>query len=136
MSLRNQKLALVSSLDTTIKGNSQVEDLFQEFTQGLGGSEYINRFFNAYQNLMKEPTNEGARSELINSAQSLVSYLKDRRKDMDRTLASTDYDMRQYINKVNTLAKKIAQMKYSRATPRLMPVVKITKTCWMRGTAT
>ncbi|MFN3976870.1 MAG: flagellar hook-associated protein FlgK [Aquificaceae bacterium] len=110
MSVRNQKLSLVSSLDTTIKGGSQVEDLFQEFTQGLGGSEYINQFFTAYQNLMKEPTNEGARSELINSAQSLVSYLKDRRRDMDRMMAGTDYDMRQYINKINTLTRKIAQI--------------------------
>ncbi len=110
MSLRNQKLSLVSALDTTIKGNSQVENLFQEFTQGLGGSEYINRFFTAYQNLMKEPTNEGARSELLNSAQSLISYLKDRRRDMDRSLASTEYDIRQYINKINTLSKKIAQI--------------------------
>ncbi len=110
MSIRNQKLSIVSSLDTTIKGGSQVEDLFQEFTQGLGGSEYINRFFTAYQNLMKEPTNEGARSELINSAQSLISYLKDRRRDMDRIMAGTDYDMRQYINKINTLTKKIAQI--------------------------
>ncbi len=110
MSLRNQKLSTVSALDTTIKGNSQVENLFQEFTQGLGGSEYINRFFTAYQNLMKEPTNEGARSELLNSAQSLIAYLRDRRRDMDKNLAGTHYDMRQYINKINTLTKKIASI--------------------------
>ncbi len=110
MSLRNQKLSLVSSLDTTIKGNSQVESLFQEFTQGLGGSEYVNRFFESYQNLMKEPTNQGARSEFINSAQGLISYMKDRKRDLDRILAGTDYDMRQYINKINTLSKKIAQI--------------------------
>ncbi len=110
MSLRNQKLSTVSALDTTIKGNSQVENLFQEFTQGLGGSEYINRLFTAYQNLMKEPTNEGARSELLNSAQSLIAYLRDRRRDMDKSLAGTHYDMRQYINKINTLTKKIASI--------------------------
>ncbi len=110
MSLRNQKLSTVSTLDTAIKGNSQVENLFQEFTEGLGGSEYINRFFTAYQDLMKEPTNEGARSELLNSAQSLIFYLRDRKKDMERYLNSTDYDMRQYINKINTLLKKLAQI--------------------------
>ncbi len=110
MSLRNQKLSTVSALDTTIKGNSQVENLFQEFTQGLGGSEYINRLFTAYQNLMKEPTNEGARSELLNSAQSLIVYLRDRRRDMDKSLAGTHYDMRQYINKINTLTRKIASI--------------------------
>ncbi|MEN3027864.1 MAG: flagellar hook-associated protein FlgK [Aquificaceae bacterium] len=110
MITRNQKLSLVSSLETAIRGNSQVESLFQEFMQGLGGSEYINRFFTAYQNLMKEPTNEGAKSELLNSAQSLISYLKDRRVDMDRMLAGTDYDMNRHITKINLLSKKIAQI--------------------------
>ncbi|MCS7171590.1 MAG: flagellar hook-associated protein FlgK [Aquificaceae bacterium] len=110
MLTRNQKLSLVSSLDTTIKNNSQIESLFQEFTQGLGGSEYINRLFGAYQNLMKEPTNEGAKSELLNSARGFLAYIKDRKTDMDRALANTDYTMRQYINKINTLSKKIAQI--------------------------
>ncbi|MFN3599562.1 MAG: flagellar hook-associated protein FlgK [Aquificaceae bacterium] len=110
MSLRNQKLSLVSSLDTNIKGNSQVEGIFQEFAQGLGGSEYLNRFLTSYQNLMKEPTNEGVRNELFHSAKSLVSYLKDRKKDLDRMQNATDYDMRQFISKVNTLTKKIAQI--------------------------
>lgn len=59
---------------------------------------------------MKEPTNEGARSELLNSAQSLIAYLRDRRRDMDKSLAGTHYDMRQYINKINTLTKKIASI--------------------------
>ncbi len=80
MSLRNQKLSTVSTLDTAIKGNSQVENLFQEFTEGLGGSEYINRFFTAYQDLMKEPTNEGARSELLN-----LSFLNIQRTGFLRT---------------------------------------------------
>ncbi|MFN7065856.1 MAG: FlgK family flagellar hook-associated protein, partial [Aquificaceae bacterium] len=110
MSVRNQKLSLVSSLDTGIRGNSQVEGLFQELIQGLGGSDYINRFFTSYQNLMKEPTNQGARSELLQSSKSLISYLKDRRRDLDRIQEGTDYDMKQFINKVNTLTKKIAQI--------------------------
>ncbi|RMH81027.1 MAG: flagellar hook-associated protein FlgK [Acidobacteria bacterium] len=110
MSLRNQKLSLVSALDTTMRGNSRIEDLFQEFTQGLGGSEYISMFFSSYQNLMKEPTNEGAKGELKNSARSLLSYLKDRRRDLDRALDSIDYDMRQYVDRVNNLTKKIANI--------------------------
>ncbi|MCS7195954.1 MAG: flagellar hook-associated protein FlgK [Aquificaceae bacterium] len=110
MITRNQKLSLISSLETTIRGNSQVESLFQEFIQGLGGSEYINRFFTAYQNLMKEPTNEGAKGELLNSAQSLISYLKDRRMDMDRMLAGTDYEMNQHLARINNLSKKIARI--------------------------
>ncbi len=108
MAMRNSKLSLVSSLETALQGNSRVEDLFQEFTQGLGGSEYINRFFGAYQNLMKDPTNQGAKSELINSAKSLLSYLRDRKRDLDKAEASVDYDMRQAIDRINTLTRKIA----------------------------
>ncbi len=110
VSLRNQKLSLVSALDVSIKGHSQVENIFQEFIQGLGGSEYLNSFFTSYQNLMKEPTNQGARSGLLNSSKSLISYLKDRRKDLDGLLNGTDYEMRQFINKINNLTKKIAQI--------------------------
>lgn len=110
VSLRNQKLSMVSYLDTVIKGNTQVENLFQEFIQGLGGSEYLNNFFTSYQNLMKEPTNQGARSELIHSSKSLISYLKDRKKDMDGLLMGTDYNIRQMVNRINNLTKKIAQI--------------------------
>jgi len=107
---RNAQLSLVSSLDEKIKNNSRVEDLFQEFTQGLGGLEYINGFFSSYQDLMKDPTNEGARSKLVNSAGSLVSYLKDRKRNLDSVSNSIDYSMRQYIDKVNTITKKLAKL--------------------------
>jgi flagellar hook-associated protein 1 FlgK len=110
MSLRNTKQSTVSALDTAIKNGSAVESLFQEFTQGLGGSEYINSFFQAYQDLMKDPTNEGARSELLNAGKSLIAYLKDRRVDFDRLMAGTDYDMRTYVDQINTLSRKIAQI--------------------------
>lgn len=110
MATRNSKLSLVSALETAIQGNSRVEDLFQEFTQGFGGSEYINRFFGAYQDLMKDPTNQGAKSELLNSAKSLLSYLRDRKRDLDRAEASVDYDMTQAISKINTLTQKIANI--------------------------
>jgi flagellar hook-associated protein 1 FlgK len=88
---RNAQLSLVSSLDERIKNNTRVEDLLQEFTQGLGGIEYINTFFTSYQNLMKDPTNEGARVNLVQSANSLVGYLK-------------------YVDKVNSITKKLAKL--------------------------
>ncbi len=110
ISLRNDKNSLVNSLQERIRISSMVEDLFQEFMQGTGGSEYINRMFSAYQNLMKDPTNVGARSELRASAESLVNYLKDRKKDLDRIDQGIDYSMREYIKRVNDLTSKIAKL--------------------------
>jgi flagellar hook-associated protein 1 FlgK len=107
---RNTQLSLVSSLDERIKNNTRVEDIFQEFTQGLGGIEYINTFFTSYQNLMKDPTNEGARANLVQSANSLVGYLKDRKKNLDTISQSIDYSMRQYVDKVNSITKKLAKL--------------------------
>jgi flagellar hook-associated protein 1 FlgK len=107
---RNAQLSLVSSLDERIKNNTRVEDLFQEFTQGLGGIEYINTFFTSYQNLMKDPTNEGARANLVQSANSLVGYLKDRKRNLDTISQSIDYSMRQYVDKVNSITKKLAKL--------------------------
>jgi flagellar hook-associated protein 1 FlgK len=101
---------LVSSLDERIKNNTRVEDLFQEFTQGLGGLEYLNSFFTSYQDLMKDPTNEGSRAKLVQSANSLVCYLKDRKKNLDTISQSIDYNMRQYVDKVNSITKKLAKL--------------------------
>ncbi|WP_448587989.1 flagellar hook-associated protein FlgK [Thermocrinis sp.] len=107
---RNTQLSLVSSLDEKIRNNSRVEELFQEFLQGLGGTEYLNEFFTSYQNLMKDPTNEGARSKLVQSANSLMGYLKDRKKHMDNVIQSMEYSMRQNIDKVNSLTKRLAKL--------------------------
>jgi len=107
---RNAQLSLVSSLDERIKNNTRVEDLFQEFTQGLGGLEYLNSFFTSYQDLMKDPTNEGARAKLVQSANSLAGYLKDRKRNLDTIFQSIDYGMRQYVDKVNCITKKLAKL--------------------------
>jgi len=107
---RNTQLSLVSSLDERTKNNTRVEEIFQEFNQGLGGLEYLNSFFTSYQELMKDPTNEGARAKLVQSANSLVGYLKDRKKNLDTISQSIDYSMRQYVDKVNSITKKLAKL--------------------------
>jgi flagellar hook-associated protein 1 FlgK len=107
---RNAQLSLVSSLDERTKNNTRVEDIFQEFNQGLGGLEYLNSFFTSYQDLMKDPTNEGARAKLVQFANSLVGYLKDRKKNLDTISQSIDYSMRQYVDKVNSITKKLAKL--------------------------
>ncbi len=110
VSLRNDKTSTVNSLEERIRINNIVEDLFQEFLEGTGGSEFINRAFTSYQNLMKDPTNVGARSNLLANAQSLVNYLKDRKKDMDRIDQAIDSSMRDHIKSINDLTSKISKI--------------------------
>ena len=108
--LRNEKNSLVNNFQERIRLNSSVESIFQEFTRGLGGDEYLNRMFTSYQNLMKDPTNVGARSELKASAESLAYYIRDRKKDLDRIDQGVDSNVREYIKRVNDLTSKIAKI--------------------------
>lgn len=57
---------------------------------------------------------------------------------MERYLNSTDYDMRQYINKINTLLKKLAQINQEILTGYAQTYARVgtIKTYLTRGTAT
>ena len=107
LNLRNSKLSLVSYLEerNSILGN--VEGIFQELFEGTGVSDYTNRFFKAYLDLMKDPTNEGSKEELYNSARSLVDFLRSRARDLDRLGSSLDFSLRRVVNRINELVRKI-----------------------------
>lgn len=107
LSLRNSKLSLVSYLEerSGILGN--VEGIFQELFEGAGISDYTNRFYRAYLDLMKNPTNEGAKSELYNSARSLVDFLRAKARDLDRLDDSLEFNLRRVVARINELVRKI-----------------------------
>ncbi|RUM32008.1 MAG: flagellar hook-associated protein FlgK [Aquifex sp.] len=107
INLRNEKLSYVSYLEERRDILENVESVFQEFSQGAGLSDYVDKFFKAYQDLMKEPTNEGAKKQLISSAKSLVNTIKSRYADLNRIKQSIDYSLGRYVDKVNDLIKKI-----------------------------
>ncbi|HIP43517.1 MAG TPA: flagellar hook-associated protein FlgK [Aquifex aeolicus] len=107
ISLRNEKLSYVNYLEERRSILENVESVFQEFSQGAGLSDYVDKFFEAYQDLMKEPTNEGAKEQLISSAESLVNTIKSRYADLNRIKQSIDYSLERYVDKVNDLIKKI-----------------------------
>ncbi|ADC89730.1 flagellar hook-associated protein FlgK [Thermocrinis albus DSM 14484] len=110
LSERNNRLSVVNYLEERIKKGEAVEDLFQEFTGGVGGAEYINNFFRAFQDLMKDPTNVGARADLVRQANTLMGYIRDRKGDMDRVFNSTVYNLQRYVGRVNELTQKLAQI--------------------------
>ncbi len=108
--LRNSKLSTVGYLSERSSYNARVEDIFQEFIEGLGGSEYINNFYNSYLEMMKDPNNIGSRESFVNSAISLANFLKQRKSDLENFNGDIDYTMKSYVKKINDLTKKIAQV--------------------------
>ncbi len=107
LNLRNSKLSFVRYLEERSGALSNVEGIFQELFEGTGISDYVNRFFKAYLDLMKDPTNEGAKNELLNAGKSLSDFLRNKSKDIDRLDASVDYQIRRVVKRINELSRKI-----------------------------
>ncbi len=107
LGVRNTKLSLVEYLRERKSYLGNVEGIFQELFEGLGLNDYVNRFFKAYQDLMKEPTNTGAKNELVNSAKALSDFLRNRSKDIDRIDASLDFNLRESVRKANEIIRKL-----------------------------
>jgi len=107
VNLRNSKLSLVRYLEERSGVLSNVEGIFQELFEGTGINDYTNRFYKAYLDVMKDPTNEGAKNELYNSAKSLADFFKNKSSDIDALDNSIDYNLRDVVSKINELNRKI-----------------------------
>ncbi len=107
LSLRNSKLSLVRYLEERSGILSNVEGVFQELFEGTGISDYTDRFYRAYLDLMKNPTNEGAKNEIYNSARSLVDFLRAKAGDLDRLDNSVDFSLSRAVARINELVRKI-----------------------------
>ncbi len=107
VNLRNSKLSLVRYLEERSGILSNVEGIFQELFEGTGINDYTNRFYRAYLDLMKDPTNEGAKNELYNAAKSLSDFIRNKGRDIDELGNSLDFNIRQTVSRINELLRKI-----------------------------
>jgi len=107
LNLRNAKLSTTSYLEERSGILANVEGIFQELFEGTGISDYTNRFYRAYLDLMKDPTNEGAKSEFLNSAASLLDFLRNKGRDIDSLDSSVDFSLRRVTARINELVRKI-----------------------------
>ncbi len=105
--LRNRKLSYVSYLEERMGFNQNVEGIFQELADGIGVGDYTNRFYERYLDLMKEPTNDGAQSDLYHTAKTVVDFLRMKASDLERLKSTADYTLGSYVKKVNDLINKI-----------------------------
>ena len=104
---RNEKLAYVSYLEERRDYLSKMESIFQELSQGNGLIDYVNGFFKSYQELMKEPTNEGAKNQFLQSSRMFVKTVKSRYEELTRISNEIDYTINDYVRRVNELIRKI-----------------------------
>jgi len=107
VSLRNAKLSLVRYLEERSGVLANVEGVFQELFEGTGINDYTNRFYRAYLDLMKDPTNGGAKNELYNAAKSLSDFIRNKARDLDELGNSLDFTIRETVTRANELIRKI-----------------------------
>ncbi|HIC97681.1 MAG TPA: hypothetical protein EYP11_04715, partial [Aquificaceae bacterium] len=107
LNLRNEKLSLVKYLEGRNDALASVEGMFQELFEGSGVIDYTGRFYTSYMDLMKEPTNEGARGSLYESARALVDFIKTRGRDIDKLDQTLDFGLRRAVSRANELIRKI-----------------------------
>ena len=107
LNLRNEKLSLVKYLEGRNDALASVEGMFQELFEGSGVIDYTGRFYTSYMDLMKEPTNEGARGSLYESARALVDFIKTRGRDIDKLDQTLDFGLRRAVDRANELIRKI-----------------------------
>ena len=107
VSLRNDKISLVTYLDERKSALENVEGIFQELFEGTGVNDYTNRVMKAYEDLMKNPSNVGAREELYKAVNTLSDFIKRRSPSLDRIDTSADLSIRESVRKINELNRKI-----------------------------
>lgn len=100
INLRNQKLSYVSYLSEREEALRTLESALQEMSDGLGLTDSINKFFQAYLELMKEPTNEGAKQTFLRRAEGLVNTLKVRFGELQSTEGTLKKGLQDYVNEV------------------------------------
>ena len=110
INLRNQKLSYVSYLSEREEALKTLESALQEMSDGLGLTDSINKFFQAYLELMKEPTNEGAKQTFLRRAEGLVNTLKVRFGELQSTEGVLKKGLQDYVNRVNELVKKLHEV--------------------------
>ena len=94
------------ALYTQLQGT---ESLFNE-SQGYGLSSSLSTFFDNWENLTQRPEDSGSRSQVIESAQTLVSTLRQADADLSQMQLKTDTAITQEVSNTNDIMKQIADL--------------------------
>lgn len=103
---QNQSYGRSYSLD---QGLSHVEQIFNE-AKGLGLSNALQNYFNAWQGLTTTPEAQAQRTVLLQQGKALVQNAKQIERDVLDTLQNVNDEIGNVVDRVNTLTSKIAQL--------------------------
>lgn len=73
-----------------------------------GLSSKMEAFWSGWQKLSSDPTNTGAREELLSSAQTLVRGFNDRALDLQNLRTDQDQAVRSYAEEINLISEQLA----------------------------
>lgn len=85
------------------------ESLFNEST-GYGLSKSITNYFNSWQDLTQKPEDSGSRTEIVESAQTLISTLRQADADLILMQQQADLAISQQVGEVNALLQQLADL--------------------------
>ncbi|HEC96983.1 MAG TPA: flagellar hook-associated protein FlgK [Nitrospirae bacterium] len=104
--LQKQNFARSNSLGDVF---SQVEEVFNE-QQSPKFSGSFNEYINAWQEVADNPEALPQRSVLLHKAKGLISMAKDMERSLRETVKQTDGQIKDSIDKINTITGEIASM--------------------------
>jgi flagellar hook-associated protein 1 FlgK len=115
-SVRDQLLQLRLYEETQQQGNSQtqlntltqVEGLFSDPTQGIGGA--LSSFFNSLSQLSTDPTDTNTRQQVLTTANNLANSFHQAVSGLGTIQAGLDQAVPQTVNQINQLTQQIATL--------------------------
>ncbi len=87
----------------------QIEDYYNEITADGFTAEY-NNFFNALEELEKDPSNVTIKNQVINSAQSLCDYFNNISTSLTNIQTDVNEEIKNKVDRINTIGVNIASL--------------------------
>ncbi len=95
--------------DTRLSNLHFIEQLFAE--PGENGIRYLyDMFWSGLEEVITDPTNIAAKQELVSRAQELVKNVKDLYNRLDQLRSDINGEIKQKVDRINTIIKQIADM--------------------------
>lgn len=92
------------------EGLTILESLFNEVAQGVGFTETLKNFWNAWQTLATNPENLAARTQVLEYGKLIVELFKSKFQALKDLEAQIGLKLRTIVERINTIASQISQL--------------------------
>src|SRR6185437_4695530 len=93
---------------TQLDSLTQIESIFSDPTQGVGGA--LSAFFNSLSQLSTNPTDNSARQQVLSTANNLAISFHQAVSGLGTIQSDLDQSVPQVVNQINQLTKQIADL--------------------------